>query len=119
VTDTSGLLVGVVVHPADIQDRDGAAIVIHALHDLFPWLRHLFADSVYNGLNLREVLAKFGDSTIEIDRTGFRLERNGQRFDKGTALGNAYVTGYSFSSNFPTSRGAFQTIFGGWQMPLW
>jgi transposase len=32
----------------------------------FPWLRHLFADSVYNGRNLREALAKFGDWTIEI-----------------------------------------------------
>ena len=42
VSDTSGLLVGVVVHAADIQDRDGAGIVIQAIHDLFPWLRHLF-----------------------------------------------------------------------------
>ena len=66
VTDTSGLLVGVVVHPADIQDRDGAGIVIQAIHDLFPWLRHLFADSVYNGPNLRRALTKFGDWTIEI-----------------------------------------------------
>src|SRR5215471_12605299 len=39
VTDTSGLLVGVLVHPADIQDRDGAGTVIQAVHDLFPWLR--------------------------------------------------------------------------------
>src|SRR5262249_19237288 len=54
---------GVVVHPADIRDRDGAGIVIQAIHDLFPWLRHLFADSVYNGPNLREALAKFGDWT--------------------------------------------------------
>jgi hypothetical protein len=30
VTDTSGLLVGVVVHPADMQDRDGVGIVIQA-----------------------------------------------------------------------------------------
>jgi transposase len=78
VTDTSGLLVGVVVHPADIQDRDGAGIVIQAIHDLFPWLRHLFADSVYNGPNLREALTKFGDWTIEIVTraagvTGFQL----------------------------------------------
>ena len=78
VTDTSGLLVGVVVHPADIQDRDGAGTVIQAIHDLFPWLRHLFADSVYNGPNLREALAKFGDWTIEIVTraagvTGFQL----------------------------------------------
>ena len=51
---------------ADIQDRDGAGIVIQAIHDLFPWLRHLFADSVYNGPNLRQALAQFGDWTIEI-----------------------------------------------------
>src|SRR5690242_17492226 len=48
------------------------------IHDLFPWLRHLFADSVYNGPNLREALAKFGDWTIEIVTraagvTGFQL----------------------------------------------
>ena len=66
VTDTGGLPVGVAVHPADIQDRDGAGLVIGAIHDLYPWLRHLFADSVYNGPNLAHVLAKFGDWTIEI-----------------------------------------------------
>ena len=44
VTDTCGLLVGAEVHPADVQDRDGAVLVIRAIHQLFPWLRHLFAD---------------------------------------------------------------------------
>ncbi len=78
VTDTSGLLVGVVVHPADIQDRDGAGLVIEAIHDLFPWLRHLFADSAYNGPNLRAALVKFGDWSIEIVKraaatAGFQL----------------------------------------------
>jgi transposase len=57
VTDTCGLLVGAEVHPADVQDRDGAVLVIEAVHQLFPWLRHLFADSVYNGPNLPEALA--------------------------------------------------------------
>src|SRR5271167_3075690 len=78
VTDTSGLLVGAEVHPADIQDRDGAPLVIEAIHQLFPWLRHLFADSVYNGPNLRDALAKFGNWTMEIvkrtaDAVGFQL----------------------------------------------
>jgi putative transposase len=36
------------------------------MHDLFPWLRHLFAESVHNGPNPREALAKFGGWTIEI-----------------------------------------------------
>ena len=78
VTDTGGLLVGAEVHPADIQDRDGAVLVIEAIHQLFPWLRHLFADSVYNGPNLADALVKFGNWTIEIvkraaDATGFQL----------------------------------------------
>jgi putative transposase len=78
VTDTGGLPVGAEVHRADIQDRDRAALVIEAIHQLFPWLRHLFADSVYNGPNLHAALTKFGNRTIEIvkraaDAIGFEL----------------------------------------------
>src|SRR5260370_39573334 len=68
LTDTTSLLVGAEVHPADIQDRDGAPLVIAAIHDLFPWLRHLFADSAYAGDKLRNTLRKFGSWTIEIVR---------------------------------------------------
>ena len=66
VTDTTGLLVGAEIHAADVQDRDGAALVIEAIHDLFPWLRHLFADSAYAGDKLRNALSKFGKWTIEV-----------------------------------------------------
>src|SRR6516165_6733951 len=78
VTDTGGLLVGAEGHPADIQDRDGAVLVIEAIHQLFSWLGHLFADSVYNGAKLRDALVKFGDWTVEIvkratDAASFQL----------------------------------------------
>ena len=66
VTDTTGLLVGAEIHAADVQDRDGAVLVIEAIHDLFPWLRHLFADGAYAGEKLRHALAKLGQWTIEI-----------------------------------------------------
>ena len=36
VVDTLGLLLAVVVHPADIQDRDGAKLVLSKLLGLFP-----------------------------------------------------------------------------------
>src|SRR5438552_11488701 len=58
LTGTGGLLVGAEGAPPAVQDRDGAVLIIAAIHQLFPWLRHLFADSVYNGANLRDALAK-------------------------------------------------------------
>jgi transposase len=78
VTDTTGLLVGAEIHAADVQDRDGAPMVIAAIHDLFPWLRHLFADSAYSGNKLLNSIAKFGQWTIEIvrrmaDTVGFEV----------------------------------------------
>jgi hypothetical protein len=44
------------------------------------------------------------------------LGGNGDDYGAGIAVdtaGNAHVTGYTSSSNFPTTAGAFQTIFGG------
>jgi transposase len=68
LTDTLGLLVEAAIHPADVQDRDGAVLVIQDLYDLFPWLRHLFADGAYAGQKLRDALAKFGNWTVQIVR---------------------------------------------------
>jgi transposase len=68
VTDTTGLLFAAAVHPADMQDRDGAPLVIAAVHDLFPWLRHLFADRPYAGDKLLNTLSKFSKWAIEIVR---------------------------------------------------
>jgi putative transposase len=66
VTDTEGHLVGLVVLPADIQDRDGAVNLLASIRSLYPWLRHLFADGAYAGDKLRNALAEFGRWTIEI-----------------------------------------------------
>ncbi len=48
--DTSGLLLGVLVHAADVQDADGAGDLLRRLKRLYPWLRVVFADSVYDRL---------------------------------------------------------------------
>src|SRR5882724_3465539 len=78
VTDTEGHLVGVVVHEADVQDRDGAALVLKGIRYLYPWLRYIFADGGYAGDKLRETLRRLGDWSIEIvkradDAKGFVL----------------------------------------------
>jgi transposase len=49
VTDTLGLPLALAVHPADLQDRDGVALVCARIRRRFPWLRHLFADGGYQG----------------------------------------------------------------------
>ena len=61
VTDTLGLLIGLVVHGADIQDRDGAPAVLNSIRHSFPWLRHVFADGGYAGPKLTGALHKIGD----------------------------------------------------------
>jgi transposase len=66
VTDTEGNLVGLQVHPADIQDRDGAVDVLASIRSLYPWLRHVFADGGYAGDKLRTAMAEFGQWTFEI-----------------------------------------------------
>jgi transposase len=66
ITDTEGHLVGLQVHAADIQDRDGAVGVLASVRSLYPWLRHIFADGGYAGDKLRDALNKFGRWTIEI-----------------------------------------------------
>jgi putative transposase len=66
ITDTEGNMVGLTVHTADIQDRDGAVSVITSIRRLYPWLRHLFADGGYAGEKLTSALAEMGKWTIEI-----------------------------------------------------
>ena len=43
VTDTIGLLVGLAIHGADIQDRDGGPGLLKSIRSSYPWLRHIFA----------------------------------------------------------------------------
>ena len=66
LTDTNGLPVAAVVHPADLQDRDGAPLVLTAARHLYPWLRHVFADGGYRGAKLETALAKIGRWRLEI-----------------------------------------------------
>ena len=66
VTDTAGHLVGLIVHIASIQDRDGAVAVLASIRRLYPWLRYIFADAAYAGDKLRNALAALGRWTVQI-----------------------------------------------------
>lgn len=49
VVDTGGLLLRVVVHPADIADRDGIMALVAPLPHQRPRLRHVWVDAAYRG----------------------------------------------------------------------
>jgi transposase len=49
LVDTQGLILKVVVHAADVQDRDGGRLVLEAIAPHFPRLRHLWVDAGYRG----------------------------------------------------------------------
>lgn len=78
--DTQGLLMHALVHPADVQDRDGGVLVMATLFGLYPFLLKLYADGGYQGpifqAGLRRVCRRV---TVEIVKRSDRAkdEANG------------------------------------------
>ena len=67
LVDTLGFLLHAMVHPANIQDRDGGILLFAALGERFPLLAKLFADGAYQGPLFRQALAKVRPQlTLEI-----------------------------------------------------
>jgi len=75
--DTLGLLLVVVVHAANIQDRDGAKLAIRKLRGVYPRLKLIWADGGYAG-KLVEWTKSLGGWVLEIikrsdDAVGFAV----------------------------------------------
>jgi transposase len=66
ITDTQGNLLGMISHPANIQDRDGAPDLVADTKHSFPTLAHLFADGGYAGEKLQTTLQDSSGLAIEI-----------------------------------------------------
>ena len=59
MVDTLGLLLHAIVHPADIQDRDGGVLLLSTLFGMYPFLLKLFADGGYQGPQFADGVAKW------------------------------------------------------------
>ena len=60
-------MLNVVVHSADLQDRDGAPLVLdRRTRRLFPFIERIFADAGYQGPKLARAVAATGTWAIEI-----------------------------------------------------
>jgi transposase len=66
LTDTIGLPDAMIVHPAELQDRDSAPGLPARARSSSPWLGHIFADGGYAGDKQQDALKNLGDWTIEI-----------------------------------------------------
>jgi transposase len=61
LVDTLGLLLNVVVHPGDVQDRERARLVLdRRTRCLFPFIERIFADAGYQGPRAAQAAASTG-----------------------------------------------------------
>jgi transposase len=58
LVDTEGLVLQVIVHAANLQDRDGGNLLLAALFGLFPFLRKLYADAGYQGPKFQKAVKR-------------------------------------------------------------
>ena len=65
--DTDGRLLMVNLTTADVQDAAGAADIVKAILQRWPWLKHLFADGAYDRGRLAS-LAAYKGFTLEVVR---------------------------------------------------
>jgi transposase len=66
LVDTLGLLLSVVVHPGDVQDRDGARLVLAQARRRFPFIKTIFADGGYRGPKVACAVAATGSWRLTI-----------------------------------------------------
>ena len=58
LVDTQGLLMQAIVHAADVQDRDGGALLMASLFGAFPFLIKLYADGGYQGPEFQSAMKR-------------------------------------------------------------
>ena len=67
LVDVLGLVLAVVVHPADVQDRDGAKLVLEKAKHSFSRLRLIWADGGYAGKLLEWVRSLRGQRRLRLE----------------------------------------------------
>ena len=74
LVDTEGRCLEVQVHPASVQDRDGAPSVLKASRSRFPFIRKVFADSIYAGEKVATATAIIVEIVRKLpDQVGFKV----------------------------------------------
>jgi transposase len=56
------------VHPASVQDRDGAEVLLREARRTFPFIERVIGDAGYRGRNMETAIARTGTWTLQIVR---------------------------------------------------
>ncbi len=75
----------VTVHPASVQDRDGAEALLREARRTFPFIERVIGDAGYQGRRMEAAIARTGAWTLQIVR---RCDRDRfvvlpKRWDRG------------------------------------
>ncbi len=61
-----------IVHPASVQDRDGAEGLLREARRTFPFIERIIADAGYQGRKMEAAIARTGTWTLQIVRRSDR-----------------------------------------------
>src|SRR3546814_17394289 len=98
MVDTDGRALIILVHPADVQDRDGAVPLLQQSHQRHPFVARAYADSAYNSDRVRdapsitiEIVRKFADPTgFVVHPRRWIVERTFSWINRTPRLANAF-----------------------------
>jgi hypothetical protein len=104
MVDTDGRPLGLLVHPADGQDRDGAVPLLKASRSRHPFVAKAFADSAYNS----DRVANATSINIQIvrriaDQSGFVVHPR-RWWSSVPSLGSAAIAGLPRTSKRRSPR---------------
>ncbi len=100
LVDTLGLLLHAIVHPADIQDRDGGVLVLSTLFGMYPFLQKLFADGGYQGPVFQKALAK-ARPHVKIESSNARIRQKGSRSCRSGRSSSVHLPGSIVAADWP------------------
>jgi transposase len=107
LTDTLGLLLAVSVHPASVQNRDGAETLLGEARRSFPFLERIIAEAGDQGQKMEAVVARTGVWELQIvrrcDRPRFGVLPK-RWMSRGRWLGSAAVVGWPATTSGTLAR---------------
>jgi putative transposase len=118
LVDTDGLLMRVRVHAADIQDRDGAKLVLGGTRRRFPRLRRVWVDRNYRGALIAWAQREAG-VTLEVvappkGTKGFRVLPRRWVVERSIAwMGRQRRLSKDYEAMTETSEAMIYAAFGG------